>query len=89
MTEIAAGTVGAAHVVTHEEVVRLMSGRLRCRIDDQTADLAPGDVAIVPPGAEFCVDNVGDEPATMWVTTSIGLRATMADGSTVAPPWAN
>ncbi len=88
MTEIAAGTVGVPHTVTHEEVLRLMSGRLRCQIGDDHADLESGDVAIVPAGAELRVDNVGDVTATMWVTTSVGLRATMADGSVITPPWA-
>jgi quercetin dioxygenase-like cupin family protein len=89
VTEIAAGTVGVPHIVTHEEVLRVLSGHLRCRIDDEAGELVPGDVAIVPAGAELRVDNVGDATATMWVTTSVGLHATLADGSTLVPPWAN
>ncbi len=88
-TEIPAGTAGAAHVVDREEVLRVASGRLRITIDGQVADLEAGDLAIVPAGAELCADNLTDEPATMWATTTIGLSATLADGTQLRPPWAN
>jgi quercetin dioxygenase-like cupin family protein len=87
--EIPAGTAGVAHTVSHEEVMHVLSGQLRLRIDGDAADLRPGDVAIVPAGAELKVDNVSGHDATMWVATSVGLQATMADGSVLRPPWAN
>jgi quercetin dioxygenase-like cupin family protein len=87
--EIPAGMTGVGHRVSHEEVMHVMSGTIRLRIDGESADLGPGDVAIVPAGAELCLDNVGDRDATMWVATSVGLEATLADGSTLRPPWAN
>jgi quercetin dioxygenase-like cupin family protein len=87
--EIPAGTTGVAHRVSHEEVLHVVSGQLRFRIDGATADLGPGDVAIVPAGAELRLDNVSDHAATTWVATSVGLSATLADGSTLRPPWAN
>jgi hypothetical protein len=33
------------------------------------------------------VDNPGDEPATAWVTTSVGLLGVLPDGSWISPPW--
>jgi quercetin dioxygenase-like cupin family protein len=85
--EVAPHTPGAAHRVSKEEVFLLLSGAVDVTLDGVTSTLAPGEVALVPAGAEVRVDNVGGEPAAMWVTTSAGLQATMADGSTVAPPW--
>jgi hypothetical protein len=32
-------------------------------------------------------DNPGRQPATAWVTTSVGLEAELADGSRISPPW--
>jgi hypothetical protein len=31
----------------------------------------------------------GTAGAAAWVTTTSGLEAVMADGSRIAPPWAN
>jgi len=85
--EVAGGTAGAAHRVSREEVILLLAGTLRVTLDGVSADLAAGDVVVVPVGSELCVDNRSGERADAWVTTSVGLRATMADGSTIAPPW--
>ena len=43
---------------------------------------------LVPAGSELRVDG-GTSDATAWVTTTPGLEAVMADGSRIAPPWAN
>jgi quercetin dioxygenase-like cupin family protein len=87
--EVPAGTAGVAHRVSHEEILHVVSGRLRFQIDGESADLGPGDVAIVPAGAELKLDNLSDQAATTWVATSVGLSTTLADGSTLRPPWAN
>jgi hypothetical protein len=29
----------------------------------------------------------GDEPATAWVTTSVGFAGVLPDGSWITPPW--
>ena len=88
-TEIAAGTIGVPHTVSGEEVLHVLSGSLRFSIDGEVAELAAGDTAVVPAGARFAVDNVGDRIATAWVSTGVGLTATLADGTVMAPPWAN
>ena len=87
--EVPAGTAGVPHTINCEEVLYLLSGTLRLSIDGEVAELVAGDVAIAPPGALLGVDNAGGEPATMWVCTSVGLEATLADGSRITPPWAN
>jgi hypothetical protein len=35
------------------------------------------------------VENPTDRTAVSWVTTSIGLRARLADGTVLTPPWAD
>jgi quercetin dioxygenase-like cupin family protein len=86
--EVPSGTVGAPHRVSREEVFLILGGRLTVTLDGVTGDLTPGDVLLVPAGAELRADNLSDGVVTAWVTTSVGLRATMADGSAVSPPWA-
>jgi quercetin dioxygenase-like cupin family protein len=85
--EVAPGTAGAAHRVSREEVLLLLTGDLIVTLDGVTTPLAPGDVVVVPAGSQLRVDNASRGPATAWVTTSVGLEATMADGSTISPPW--
>ncbi|MEZ0090401.1 cupin domain-containing protein [Streptacidiphilus sp. EB129] len=87
--EIPDGTAGVPHTVSHEEVLYLLSGSLRFSIDGEVAELSAGDVVIAPAGARLCVDNTSGAPATMWVSTSIGLSVTLPDGTTITPPWAN
>ena len=89
LAEVPAGTVGVPHTVSREEVLHLLSGALRVGIDGEAAELAAGDTAIVPAGSRLGLDNSGVEAATMWVSTSVGLTATLPDGSVLTPPWAN
>ena len=85
--EVAAGTTGVPHRVNREEVLLVLTGELTASINGAATTLRAGEVAFVPAGALFGLDNVSGAPATAWVTTSIGLEATLADGSTISPPW--
>jgi quercetin dioxygenase-like cupin family protein len=85
--EVGAGTVGVPHRVSREEVLLVLAGELTVTIAGVRAALGAGEVAFVPAGALFGLDNVSGAPATAWVTTSVGLEATLADGSTISPPW--
>ena len=85
--EVTGGTVGLPHRVSHEEVLMLLTGALTVTLDGHRAELKPGEAVLVPAGAEFSVDNETADPATAWVTTTVGLEATMPDGSTITPPW--
>ncbi|NUS74636.1 MAG: cupin domain-containing protein [Streptomyces sp.] len=87
--EIPAGTKAPAHTVNREEILHLLAGELLITLDGDTHRLTPGDTVIVNPGATLSVQNPTDDTAVTWVTTSIGLSATMADGSVITPPWAN
>jgi mannose-6-phosphate isomerase-like protein (cupin superfamily) len=86
--EVGPNSTGVAHRVSHEEVFLVLSGTAEAVLDGERQTLAAGDVLVVPVGAAFHLDNPGDQPLSAWVTTRVGLRATMADGTEIAPPWA-
>jgi len=86
--KVPAGLRGVAHQPTREEVLLLLEGELTVTLDGIAAVLAAGDVVLVPAGSELRLDG-GTAGATAWVTTTPGLEAVMADGSRIAPPWAN
>ena len=85
--EIPGHTEGVRHRVSREEVLYVLSGTLRASLDGQAEDAAAGDVIVVPAGAQFGADNLAAEPATAWVTTSVGLLGVLPDGSWISPPW--
>jgi mannose-6-phosphate isomerase-like protein (cupin superfamily) len=85
--EIPGHTEGVRHRVSREEVLCVLSGTLRASLDGRAENAAAGDVIVVPAGTEFAADNPGDEPATAWVTTSVGLLGVLPDGSWISPPW--
>ena len=85
---VPAGLTGAAHRPTREEVLLVLDGDLTITLDGTATELVAGDVVLVPPGSELRIDG-GTSAATAWVTTTPGLEAVMADGSRIAPPWAN
>jgi quercetin dioxygenase-like cupin family protein len=84
---VPARTEGVPHRVSREEVLYVLSGTLRATVNDQREQAAAGDVILVPAGSLFAVGNLGDEPATAWVTTTVGFRGVLPDGSWIAPPW--
>lgn len=85
--EIAGRTEGIRHHVSREEVLYVLSGTIHASVDGRAEQAAAGDVILVPAGAEFGVDNHADAPATAWVTTSVGFRGVLPDGTWFAPPW--
>ena len=87
-TELAPGTPGQPHTPSHEEVFLVLAGTPALTVDGTRYDARPGDVVRVPAGAEITAANECSEPATMWVTTSVGIRATTPDGTQITPPWA-
>ena len=78
---------GAAHRPSREEVLLVLDGRLRVTVDDDSQLLEPGSVVHVPAGSLLQVDT-DDRGGTAWVTTTPGLTATLSDGTTITPPWA-
>jgi len=85
--EVPARTHGVPHQVSREEVLYVLSGTLRATVDGQPSEAAAGDVILVPAGSSFCIANSAGEPATAWVTTSVGFAGVLPDGSWLTPPW--
>lgn len=85
--EIPAAAPTSPHRVNKEEVVFVLSGRLRMVHEgcDQVAEA--GDALVVPPDTRVHITNVGDDTAVTWVTTSVGFAGVMPDGNTFVPPW--
>ncbi|GHB53324.1 cupin [Streptomyces viridiviolaceus] len=87
--EIPAGTRAPAHTVNREEIFHLLTGELLITLDGRTERVTAGDTVIINRGSTLAVENPTDRLATSWVTTSVGLEAELADGTRLAPPWAN
>ncbi|HEY8046957.1 MAG TPA: cupin domain-containing protein [Streptosporangiaceae bacterium] len=85
--EIPGGTEGVPHHVSREEVLYVLSGTLRVNVDGEAGDAAAGDVVLVPAGARFGASNLAADPATAWVTTTVGFAGVLPDGSWFTPPW--
>ncbi|MGP8000783.1 MAG: cupin domain-containing protein [Streptosporangiaceae bacterium] len=85
--EIPGHTAGVRHHVSREEVLYVLTGAIQVSVDGEAERAVAGDVILVPAGAQFGVDNLAGEPATAWVTTSVGLRGVLPDGSWITPPW--
>jgi mannose-6-phosphate isomerase-like protein (cupin superfamily) len=85
--EIPGHTTGVRHHVSREEVLYVLSGTVHASVDGRDEQATVGDVILVPAGARFGVDNLGDGPATAWVTTSVGFRGVLPDGSWITPQW--
>ena len=84
--EVPPGLAGVAHRPSHEEVFLLLDGRLTVTLDGVATDVNPGDVVCVPADSELKVDG-GPDGATVWVTTTRGLEATIG-AEVMRPPWA-
>jgi quercetin dioxygenase-like cupin family protein len=85
--EIPGHTKGIPHHVSREEVLYVLGGTIQASVDGRAEQAAAGDVILIPAGAKFAVDNLADGPATAWVTTSVGFRGVLPDGSWITPPW--
>jgi mannose-6-phosphate isomerase-like protein (cupin superfamily) len=86
--DVPAGTAGAPHTVTREEVMLILRGALLITIDGEQAELRAGDSFVVNPGSKLSLENRSGEPAQMWVVASLGLEAVLEDGSRIRAPWA-
>ena len=78
--DVPEGGDGTPHTASREEVFYVLSGSVT--IQEQTA--GPGDVIVVPPNTELSLTG---GPARVVVATSVGIKGTLADGTTITPPW--
>ncbi|HEX7302930.1 cupin domain-containing protein [Lentzea sp.] len=78
--DVPEGGDGTPHRASKEEVFYVLSGSVT--IQGQTA--GAGDAIVVPPDTELSLTG---GPARVLVATSVGIEGTLADGSTITPPW--
>lgn len=86
--DIAARTPGRTHSMSQEECLYVLTGELDIEIEDERFTAGAGDAVLVPAGASFRMSNDTDRPAQVWVTTLLGMTATLDGGDQLAPPWA-
>jgi mannose-6-phosphate isomerase-like protein (cupin superfamily) len=84
---VAPDVAGAAHRPNREEVLLVLDGVLHVTVDGHTQTLGPGAVIHVPAQSLLQIDT-STEGGSAWVTTTHGLTATLGDGTTITPPWA-
>lgn len=54
------GTHAARHNHPHEQVVLMVSGRLKLTVGDEAATLGPGDIVLIPPDVPHEADALED-----------------------------
>ncbi len=87
--DFAPDTPGQAHTMSREEILYVLGGELDVEIGENEFRASTGDAVLVPAHTPFRVSNISDAPASAWVTTTVGMTATMLDsGDEFAPPWA-
>lgn len=74
------------HTLDRDEVFMVLSGTVQLTPDGEK--LSAGDSAVVPAGEPIQVRNLGETEAELYVAITAGFTGTMADGTTVQPPWA-
>ncbi len=91
---VAPGAPGTAHLIDREEVFVCQSGELLVEVDAGSSPAAEpfrlraGDALAVPAGSRLSA-GAGPEGAIVTVCTRAGLRAELADGTWISPPWAS
>jgi quercetin dioxygenase-like cupin family protein len=62
-TTLEPGHTPRPHSHDYEQIVYIVSGRVRFTVGDEEAIVGPGDMLVVPPGVEHWAETIGDEPA--------------------------
>src|SRR3954452_22350334 len=86
--ELAAGAEVPPHRLDREEVLVVTGGRLAVELPSEVAEVGAGGAIVVPAGTTFALRNRADEPVRFVAALTPGVTATLVDGSTLAPPWA-
>ena len=51
------------HSHPHEQIVYMVSGRVRFAVGDEETILGPGDMIVIPPGVVHWAETISEEPA--------------------------
>ena len=77
---------GEPHTIDRDEVFMVLSGSVQVTPDGDR--LGPGDAVVVAAGEPIRLSNLGAGTAELYVAITAGFTGTMADGTTIQPPWA-
>ena len=77
---------GEPHTLDRDEVFMVLTGAVQITVDGDKH--APGDAGVVPDGEPIAVTTLGEGTAEVYVAITAGFTGTMADGTTIQPPWA-
>jgi quercetin dioxygenase-like cupin family protein len=61
-TTLAPGHTPRPHSHHYEQIVYIVSGRVRFVVGDDEVELGPGGMLVVPPNVEHFAETIGDEP---------------------------
>ena len=77
---------GEPHTIDRDEVFMVLSGTVQITPDGDK--VGPGDAVVVAAGEPIRLTNLGEGRAELYVAITAGFTGTMADGTTIQPPWA-
>ena len=63
MHRVSAAAVTAEHAHPEEQIVYVVSGRLRYSVEEKTHVMEPGDVLLIPANVMHRAQTISDEPA--------------------------
>lgn len=87
IVRIAPGTPGTPHQLTREEVLVVLDGRARARLDHTDYELEPGSAFIVPPRTNFALSNPYADEFRAVAVLPVGGAGVVGE-ETFIPPWA-
>ncbi len=62
-TTLDPGHTPRPHSHHYEQIVYIVSGRVRFTVGEESVEAGPGDMLVVPPEVEHYAETIGDEPA--------------------------
>ena len=87
LVQMEPGQVIPPHTHDHEEVVHVLSWRLRFELDGQVSVFGPGDTAIVNPGSIHSPTCEGPDAARFVSVMPAGTVRIELDGRRSTIPW--
>jgi quercetin dioxygenase-like cupin family protein len=61
-TKLEPGHEPRPHSHRYEQIVYILSGRVRFTVGEESTELGPGGMLVVPPNVEHYAETLGDEP---------------------------
>ncbi len=63
ISEVGVGTGAPLHTHADDELIVILSGRLRVRVGDETHEVESDHTIVIPPGVPHGFEAIGDAPA--------------------------